>query len=83
LRDNFKPNKLSSSETSVNPRLTSRKSIYLKELDARKPRVVRIHSQESEELGLYDLLQNFTIAYTGLKCYCQMYLLAELFVFEG
>jgi hypothetical protein len=42
------------------------KSTYLVELDARKPLVVSI-SQRSEELRLYNLVQNLTISNPGSK----------------
>jgi hypothetical protein len=49
------PDPLFSSGTGVNPGIRSEKSIYLKELDARKPLVVSI-SLRTEELRLYNLV---------------------------
>jgi hypothetical protein len=43
-----------------------KKNTYLTELDFRKPLVVSI-SQRSEELRLYNLVQNFTISNPGLR----------------
>jgi hypothetical protein len=58
------PNPLSScSETRVNPGIRTKKakkSIYLNELNVRKPLVVSI-SQRSEELRLYSLVLNLEI----------------------
>ncbi len=57
---------LSSSETGVTSGIRSLKSTYVIELDVRKPLVVSI-SQISEELRLYNLVENSTISNPGLK----------------
>ncbi len=60
------PDSPSSSETGVNPGIMSWKSTCLIELDVRKPLVVSM-SQRSEEMRLYNLVQNLTISNPGLK----------------
>jgi hypothetical protein len=62
---NSNPNSLSSSETTVNLGIKAEKSLYLNELDVRKPLVVPI-SQRSEVMRLYDVVQNLTISNLGL-----------------
>ncbi len=60
------PDSDSSSESWVDSGLRSWKGAYLIALDVRKTLIVPV-SQRSEELRLYNLVQNLTISYPGLK----------------
>jgi hypothetical protein len=77
------PRSFPSCETAITPGIRTWKRSYLGELNVRKPLVVSL-SQISEELTLFNVVQNLKISNPALKAkYLQMRILAQWFVLGG